>query len=897
MATTDTSTPTTYKLSTDIFSISEYVESIKKKYIDIPEDTLYLGVYGFLSNMFSNIIQNTAVMASEYSMEAIPTRAKFERNIIAHALSLGINKIFATPAEIDVVLSFPETALLENMTDGKFVLDKEYIYNIGDDQRYPYHIDYDIVIRRDKLPNGKYVYSAKYDIDNKNMASDITNPYLPALGVVNMDGDSLISLHTVIRQLNHSVIYKNITVTNPLENKVINFSFEDQLAYFYVEVVEGDTTHYLKPIYDGLYDYTSDQEFINYMFLDESNIRLTFNRDSYQPRSNAEVTIHVFTTLGEECNFKLSNYELVKPLTSERFTYNSMYVVLQTLSDSEYGTNKLSVEDLKQVIPREALSRGSVTTYTDLNNVFNSIQTDDCKLYFLERVHNQVERLYYSYILLKDGNNIVPTNTITAKVPRSTFDDISKYAFTIKPGTAFYLDPDTGSCTSIANPTEKEIQNYDRDGFLYMNPYLITVNKSPFYVAYYMTLMNYTKELFYEYTNEESVLQFITLSYHAQRDFYTDPETFKITITATQNIDTDFDMVTYADDGTISECKLSMYAVLYTTDANDKDVEMPVRFLKGELLDFDDSEYTYTFQLSIGMNDIISRTGTYMGTTSGLYAVKTGKETAMPLPPNLRMRVFYLAKMDTAPKGRFYGDKEKQNLDDLIPGLEKYTLTNVYGTGDTGVDFYYDYSDICNSYIELNPIDDSTVNFDFNIYKIPVVKYTYLNTEERFRKLFKLIDRRRRYIQSILLLLEDSFGVDYKYFNTYGPSLMYNIDNETNIDRINLSLTFEVKFQIASEKSYITAITNSIKEYIEDMNYITDLHMPNLITYITNLYRQQLVYIKFIGLNKYESLHQSIYKNPKIDADYFVETQTVPEFINVNTLDNNLPDITFKIVT
>ena len=146
-------------------------------------------------------------------------------------------------------------------------------------------------------------------------------------------------------------------------------------------------------------------------------------------------------------------------------------------------------------------------------------------------------------------------------------------------------------------------------------------------------------------------------------------------------------------------------------------------------------------------------------------------------------------------------------------------------------------------------------------------------------------------------MLEDSFGVDYKYFNTYGPSLMYNIDNETNIDRINLSLTFEIKFQVASEKSYITAITNSIKEYIEDMNYITDLHMPNLITYITNLYRQQLVYIKFIGLNKYESLHQSIYKNPKIDADYFVETQTVPEFINVNTLDNNLPDITFKIVT
>jgi hypothetical protein len=221
-------------------------------------------------------------------------------------------------------------------------------------------------------------------------------------------------------------------------------------------------------------------------------------------------------------------------------------------------------------------------------------------------------------------------------------------------------------------------------------------------------------------------------------------------------------------------------------------------------------------------------------------------------------------------------------------------LTNVYSAGSDGLDLYYDYSDLQTSYITLT---QSTNTYNYKAYKIPVVKYTYLNTESRIRNLLKIIDKKRRYIQNVLLLLEDSFGIDYKFFNTYGPSTMYNIDNETNIDRINLSLTFEVKFQIASEKIYITNITNSIKEYIEDMNNITDLHMPNLITYITNLYREQLVYIKFIGLNNYTSLHQSIYKNPIIDADYFVETQTVPEFINVNTLSNDYPDITFKIVT
>ena len=126
---------------------------------------------------------------------------------------------------------------------------------------------------------------------------------------------------------------------------------------------------------------------------------------------------------------------------------------------------------------------------------------------------------------------------------------------------------------------------------------------------------------------------------------------------------------------------------------------------------------------------------------------------------------------------------------------------------------------------------------------------------------------------------------------------MYNIDKESNIDKINLSLKFEIKFQSKEEaSSVLDDITNSIKEYIEDMNNLTDLHMPNLITYITNIYREQIVYIKFIGLNNYESLHQSIYKNPQLEDNYFKETQTVPEFINVNTLRDDKPDITYKIV-
>ena len=332
---------------------------------------------------------------------------------------------------------------------------------------------------------------------------------------------------------------------------------------------------------------------------------------------------------------------------------------------------------------------------------------------------------------------------------------------------------------------------------------------------------------------------------------------------------------------------------MYTTNEDDGSIT-PYRYLKSELIQFNEADAEYVLEFKFKSNDVISKYGTYMTITSGMYGINSSSESTASVEPSMYIKFFFCAKLDRE-YGRYYGDNQTDNLDDIIPGLDGYTLTNVYNAGELGIDIFYDYSDIQNSYIELNQNEDGGLSY--YIYKIPVVRYTWMNSEERMRYLFSAIDLRRRYIQNVLFLIEDSFGIDYKFFNTYGPSLMYNIENEENIDRINLSLKFEIKFQMESDKVVLQDITNSIKEYIEDINNISDLHMPNLITYITNIYREHIVYIKFIALNNYDSLYQSIYKNPEMTDDYFVETQTVPEFINVNTLNNDLPDIEFIIVS
>lgn len=918
---------TTTIVSTDIYKLTKFVENVKSRFMDIPDETLYLGMYGYLSSIFTNALENTAIMASEYANEAIPTKAKFERNVISHALALGIDKIYANPASIDVMICLPKDIIDASMTNDTFVLDKEAKFTIGQDQKYEFMLDFDVILKRNHLPNGTTAYSARYDMENSmNPIANYQNPYLPAIQVQEQVNTLFINIPVKLRQLDHVEVYKKILVNNPLETKVLSFEYENQLVYFWVEVSEINTTtgetvvHYLHPIYDGIYnDVTETKEFINYMFLDDHNIRLTFNRDSYQPRKNANVTIHIYTSLGSEANFTLQDttYHKVGTISSERFGYNKLYYYLISLSDSIDGRDKLSVDSLRNIIPKEMLARGSITTYTDLNNVFNSVQTPDITIKFLKKVDNQVERLWYAYLLLRDSNsNIVPSNSITASFKRTLFSNTNKNNFILKPGTLFYTDPDSLKVSGVSDDiTEAEKIKKDKASFLYMLPYLAVVTKSPLYVSYYMTYISYQRNLYFNYLNEKSLLQFMCLNYRFYREYFPSPdegasisssayirntnEVYHLRVEAIQTLDAPFELFTYTATGGISTCNVKMFAVLYQKD--DEGNEYPYRYMEGLVYSNDESTdgTSIMFEFKFRTNDVVSASGNYIYIQNGLKGIKTTTNSECYLAPNVSMKIFTVAKLDQS-YGREYTINTKEyNLDDIIPGLSAWTLTNVYTTGEEGLDIYYDYSDMVNSYIELT-LDKEDKEIVYTMYKVPVIRERYiynLKQNERIYALNDIIDRRRKYIQSVLFLLEDSLGIDYKFFNTYGVSKFYNIEKKEHIDHINLTLKFEVKFVSKSEEALIKELTLSVKEYIEDLNNINDLHMPNLITYITNKYRNNIVYFKFIRLNNYESLYQSIYKDPELVADEFLDSQTVPEFINVGHDPDGNPEIEIDVVS
>lgn len=990
-------------ISSDIYQLSGFINDIKKQFIDIPEDTLFMSLFGYTAEVYSNMLQNTVVMASEYSNESIPVKAKFEKNIITHALSNGITDINATPAKMTVLLGFLEKDIINVMRNDRFVFDKDIKIFI---ESFEFHTEYDIFINRNLLPNGEYTYTAQYDTSQKNPLSTIINPYLNPPARMLVDNEWFIYLQCDIRQYEQMEIYKKVLTDNAIENKTINFDFESQLASFEIDALEGGVNIHLTPVYEGLYD-NKQQRYFYYSYIDSTNIRIKFDRDSYEPRINADITINLKTTQGSAGNFTYKS-DFSFNIESVKYGYSNMAAAIKPISNSEFGSDKKTIEDLKRMIPKEALSRGSITNTSDLENFFNMIETNNSKLYFSKKRDNQLERIYFAYLLLKDNQNmIIPTNTISLKIKESDFTNTENNKYVFNPGKLIYYDTtklpygvvgrssleppifmntiDVDEVTdkskySIAitgfdkltpsNPTiislttkaidiiesggypnvlfkfkvfapdggklELKIKNnigeevdvvengiwgngtvnpfnlssnfnstmyfnsscnikgvytitisvVDLDnseaviasntvdlnigGFIYTLPFMSVINTNPLYISYYLNIINMTKFLNFDYINQICKLQFISTHVEWKREYLTDRNTYKLNLATMQNIATDEGIIEKDDTGNIININMKVFAIIYSDN-------VPYRYIEGKFMNYDEATFIYNFQFQFQSNDVMNEDNLIR--IENLLDIGTVNNSYGYLHANSKTVIYILSKQDLQ-----YG---RDDADSYIPGLDGYTLTNKYSISN-GLDFFFNYSHIISS--NVTPVLEEDGSTSYLLKSVPVVKQSYINNEDKIKNFIYQIDKRKEYINYSLSILEDSFGIDFKFFNTYGPSNRFTIDQSALIDKVNLTMRFKIKVIANTDKYIVSYITKDVKDYIEDINTISDLHIPNLITHITNKYSEQLVYFEFIGINDYGPGYQHVYQDTE------VITGVVPEFLNINTLDNGDPDIDISIV-
>ena len=1038
----------------DVFELENFTNDLAKKHMDdLSDETLFMSTFGMIADTTAQMMQNAVVVSGELSNEAIPTRAKFDRNVITHALSVGINDINAKPSTMKVIIFFPEKILLENMKDDNIIIDKDIPIFYGD---YEFHLDYDMRIYRTFLADGvHYVYSARYIMDKPNPISTIKNPYLPPISVFKLtDLTSFIGIMCTISQIEYREIQTKILTDNLIENKTFTFDFDGQLAAFDLTIVDPrdpDYPKYLTPVYDGLYDDSIDM-YCYYSFVDSNTIRIKFNKDVYEPVANSQITIRLYTTHGSEGNFTYKDDVTVTINSTLRYPYNSLYMLLKQRGDNGafFGEDRATVAQLQKKIPKEALARGSVTNATDLNNYFNQINTENSHLKVFRKRDNQLERLYYTYNIIKDTeNNVVPTNTIDVKVPYSYFTNSGSAvdSLTILPGTKIYLERDsygnydsghvdTGlpefnpefnqkfcidpndNCVYINgtyrpevllilpldrihrdDPTQttgpryisrfivrvddQDIDMYSKyndklyltdelegkikrvgdivdneirvsfvdlesepifrimdfsNAFVYMTPFTMKVNQNPLFASYYIDILHDTNYLEFNWINDDCGIQFIASTMEVNRNFFTDRNTYHMTIDLAQNIMENYQLtIIDPDTKQIVQNKIKVIGLIY----NDARYQIPYRYIEAELCEDDlsgDTGTLFRFKFDLNTNNVMTDENELLITNA--HEPRSGAIVRSEFKHKMYMDIYILLKTDSTEGSPLNFDIIRNDLDGWMPKtktivyedeiytidtngnacnsnggispeateyannnpsmivvdesknyLDGYTISNIYRVTD-GFNIFYNYTDTINSEIKTEGADQNAI---YRIKKVPLIKYDYIDSEERMSFIIKEIRTKLEYINKCLDKLETSFGIDYKLFNTYGPATIFYIRDDVFINRVNLSMTFNLKLYTNSDKGLVKYIKKDIKDYMEQIDDVRDLHMPNLITYITNTYREQIVYFEFVDINGYGPGEQHV----TMDETYETSSRT-PEFLNINTIrDDNgdpTPDILIQLM-
>ena len=97
--------------------------------------------------------------------------------------------------------------------------------------------------------------------------------------------------------------------------------------------------------------------------------------------------------------------------------------------------------------------------------------------------------------------------------------------------------------------------------------------------------------------------------------------------------------------------------------------------------------------------------------------------------------------------------------------------------------------------------------YHFIIEDVPVVKFDYFLTEAMAQYFFRELVYRKEFIEEALVRIEDTFGINFKFVNTYGPSRLFTLDNSGRyVNRVNMTLNFRLGLQVNYEENIIQYI-------------------------------------------------------------------------------------------
>lgn len=225
--------------------------------------------------------------------------------------------------------------------------------------------------------------------------------------------------------------------------------------------------------------------------------------------------------------------------------------------------------------------------------------------------------------------------------------------------------------------------------------------------------------------------------------------------------------------------------------------------------------------------------------------------------------------------------------------VSTYTLTNTYTNAETeNVDkiALIQQIDFIRSTMKFTEITGSTTDYNITISEVPVAQAAWCKAYSNFEYLLNTIYKNYLNLYETYFLLENNFGIDLKFYNTYGKSKFFKVgirDDVEILDNINCAFSFGIYLTtLSSTDIFIEKFRTYIKEYVESTNYVNSsgqsIYILNMIADAKKEF-PEIGYIEYYGFNSYNYKAQKIEGLTNSQISDSELRNYIPEFINIRS--------------
>ena len=858
----------------DRYSTEEYmIEHIAKKYFNLENDSNYrVSTFGYINELFATGTNMTAYSMAVLLSEIFPNTAMLPETIYTYASLAQISGITSTPSSIPIVLTMTEKDIIGDdltISEGKYVIPKESVIKI---ENFKFALDYNITLAFKKI-NGEFIYSASYNLEDKNNLANLVNPFIPLTKFRDSDGEWKISLFPIIRQVQRSIIFKTVSSPNALENITHTFDFKDQLADFniYYREPNKDEFVYVKKYLDGAIVEIGNK-FCFYRITEENKLEIIFQSRAgyFRPEFNSELKIEILSCVGEKANFTYKGQNISMTYPDEEEDKRYIRTNISILGNSIGGKDKLSQDKLKELVCNSFSLRKTIVMEKDLYDYYNRfLESKDTSIVrFIKYRDDVFRRMYLAYLLLKKDDVIVPTNTLDAEINNSDFDYTYTNIGIIKSGGCWELE------NGLLKYHKTVPSTLDDNKYYYSNPYLLVLSKKPSVVTTLLDKYNVNRGLDYIYINKNSFVQFINDRINISRDPDVSPN-IKLSIDLIPN--SKVQVPEYADvanDGSITTDKgyMKVYLGIYDKKENSDLIGyLPMTMTKYIKNEKSEDISTFRFEATLQNTNNISNTEIILN-NSLILPNGTNTESEVRLQyDNLRFRIFVAIKDSI-----LYTRDLSQGV--VIPAT--HSIVNVYEN------FKQDDVFLLQNVRDVLPIEyastynNGTSSWTYRLIKMPMIKYSFLKDDNWHNDVNEIILSKQDMLNRSRGTIVENYSVAMKFFNTYGPSKYYYVGNSSGkLDRVNITLKLKISLN-RNNSINKELLIKSINDYVLNINTskMESFYISRLMDWLHDEY-VDIRKIEFLGINKYDTLKQSI-ESLELDDSSVIEAGYVPEFIN-----------------